>query len=307
MILQEKQFLFVIGSPRSGTSWLQLMLGAHPMVCTTAELRIFNAYFAKWIRAWEEEASIIDQGRWVQGLPLIMKEEEFYAYLARFLEDVYTRVLATRPQATHVLDKHPGYTAYTELINRFLPGAKFIHVIRDGRDVVASMLAAKKQLGFGSGTVMEAAAEWVKHVQLARLASRYEGRYIEVRYEDLIAAGESEMERVFDFCNLAASRLQVKTIVEDHHIEKTRESRKSPVEGVQVPVGFYRKGKVGSWREDLTVEQRYLMNRVAGELLSDLGYAQPGWWADNWFEKYSTAVKYRVTRLFSRSDQQFAA
>jgi hypothetical protein len=40
----EKQFLFIIGAPRSGTTWLQAMLGAHPSICTTGELKLFDLF-----------------------------------------------------------------------------------------------------------------------------------------------------------------------------------------------------------------------------------------------------------------------
>jgi len=47
-----KEFLFIVGSPRSGTTWLQLMLGSHPSVCATAELTLYDKYLAPWLDAW---------------------------------------------------------------------------------------------------------------------------------------------------------------------------------------------------------------------------------------------------------------
>src|SRR5260370_6078563 len=109
MIIDEKQFLFILGSPRSGTTWLQVMLAEHPLVCTTVELTLFTRYTAPLIKAWQTECIPIKEGRWHQGLPFLWSEEEFYHFLRLFLEKVYERVLKKKPQATHILDKHPEY------------------------------------------------------------------------------------------------------------------------------------------------------------------------------------------------------
>jgi hypothetical protein len=118
----EKEFLFIIGSPRSGTTWLQLMLGAHPQVCATTELRLYNKYIAPWLEAWQGEALLSEEGKHYLGLPVLWTEGEFRDFLRSFLERVYAKVLATKPQATHVLDKHPHYSAFVEDIHFFIPG-----------------------------------------------------------------------------------------------------------------------------------------------------------------------------------------
>jgi hypothetical protein len=59
----EKNFLFIIGSPRSGTMWLQLMIGGHPLVCATTELRLYNKYTAPWLEAWKGEALLTEEGK----------------------------------------------------------------------------------------------------------------------------------------------------------------------------------------------------------------------------------------------------
>lgn len=277
----DKQFVFIIGSPRSGTTWLQLMIGAHPRVCTTVELTLYSAYTAPWIKAWKSEAANIEQGRWHQGLPFLWTEDEFYAFLREFLGRVYERVAATNPQATHVLDKHPGYSMCVADINKLLPQARFIHPIRDGRDVAVSMVAARRQMGFGTGTVADSAAAWQRHVRAAQDASQYRDRYLEVRYEDLSATGVDTLKCVLDFCGLPASMQDVTAIVKAHQFKKMKASKTTPARGVKAPDGAYRKGEVGTWQEDLRPLQRYLFDRIAGDLLCELGYAEEGWWAES--------------------------
>jgi len=286
MIL-DKQFIIIIGSPRSGTSWLRAMIGAHPQVCTTVELTLYSRYTGPWIEAWQWEAANIEQGRWHQGLPFLWTQDEFYDFLREFLAKAYEKVVAINPRATHILDKHPGYSMYVEDINWLLPNVRFIHIIRDGRDVAGSMVAARRSIGFGTATTPESAAEWKRCVLEARKARQYQGRYLEVRYEELLTAGVHTLKTVFDFCGLPASVEDVAAIVDAHQFERVKARRQAQDKRIKVNPAHYRKGQAGSWREDLDLIQRYLFDEIAGDLLHKLGYANDGWWAKSRIQRYT--------------------
>ena len=283
----DKQYLFIIGSPKSGTTWLQIMIGAHPLVCTTVELTLYSRYTAPWIKAWKGEADSIKRGRWNQGLPFLWTEDEFYDFLREFIGKVYERVVATNPQATHILDKHPGYSMYVEDINKILPNARFIHIIRDGRDVAGSMVAARKKIGYGTGTISESSAAWQEHIWAARKARQYHGRYLEVRYEDLLTTGVDTLKTVFDFCGLSISIEDIAAIVDAHQFEKMKAKRQSADQRVKTNAASYRKGKAGSWQEDMDPMQRYLFDEIAGDLLHELGYANDDWWAESRIQRFT--------------------
>lgn len=282
----EKDFLFVVGSPRSGTTWLQLMLGAHPSVCASTELRLYNKYTAPWLQAWREEVVLVSEGRPYFGLPVWWSETELHDYLRGFLEHVYARIIATKPQATHILDKHPQYAEFVEDIHFFLPRARIIHVIRDGRDVAVSLAAASRQLGwFAPETLAGYGAFWQRELLAARKAAAFTGLYLEVRYEALLAAPTAVLKSVFDFCGLSASEELVTRITEQHQFEKLQHSRIGPTSGVRLPAGHYRSGQVGNWRREFTALDRYLFDRAAGGLLRELGYAQSDWWAEGCLQR----------------------
>ncbi len=306
----DKEFLFIIGAPRSGTTWVQLMLGAHPAVCTSVELTLF-VYTNRWIYIWDRQVEDIAAERWHIGLPMIWNEEEFYGFLRQFLEQAYGRVWDGNPAITHILDKHPAYAAFVEEINRMVPNSRFIHVIRDGRDVAASMVSAKQQMGFGTGTVTESAVAWKEHVEWARKGRQFDGRYLELRYEEIMADPIAALTTLYDFCGLPATPEQIKTIVDEHSFNRLKAERVSPVEGVTLPQNFYRKGKAGGWRDDIPPVERFLFDRVAGDLLVELGYAEQGWWAETasqrWWlplqavfssrQRMRSAIKQGVRRL----------
>lgn len=296
----DKKFIFIIGSPRSGSTWLQAMIGTHPSVCTTVELTLFSNYTAPWIESWKNEAANIKEGRWHQGLPFLWSEEDFYSFLQEFLEKVYERVVATKPEATHILDKHPGYSAFVEEINKLIPNALFIHIIRDGRDVASSMVAARKKIGFGTDTIPASAMEWKRHLLQAKKACQYRNRYMEIRYEDLLNNGVNVLKSVFDFCNLSISSEDVAKIIDIHQFKKMKANRVTPAKNIKAPDGAYGKGRAGVWREEFKPLQMYYFDKIAGNLLVELGYAETGWWVESKFQASILPVIARSSTILKK-------
>lgn len=282
---QDKQYVIIIGAPRSGTTWLQSMLGAHPRVSTTVELTLFSQYTASWFAIWAREMQNIKAGRWSQGLPFLWTEEEFHTFLRGFIDRVYQRVSERTPGATHVVDKHPGYSKYVDDINRLVPKALFIHVIRDGRDVAVSMVATRKRSGFGASTIQDAALAWRSHVTAARQASSFRGRYLEVRYENMLTEGIDTLKAVYDFCKLPADLDEITAIVDQHQFAQMKAKRQVGDSRARASQGHYRKGKAGSWRSELSPINRYICHRTAGALLRELGYSEKDWWATSALQK----------------------
>ena len=88
MMLESKDFLFIIGSPRSGTTMLQILLASHPQVASTVEQTLFNLYIAPWLETWRMEARNLKERGWKLGLPILLEEEELMEFLREFLRRV---------------------------------------------------------------------------------------------------------------------------------------------------------------------------------------------------------------------------
>ena len=267
-LIKDKSFIFIIGAPRSGTTWLQTMLGSHPLVCTTIENTLYDRYIGPWVQAWDFEVENDHR----PGLPMYWSDDEFYDFLRLFLNRIYERILANKPDATHLLDKRPANSEHVDVINTLLPNPLFIHLVRDGRDAAVSMMAAARDLWFVTDTIEKAATKWKEKVLQSRQAQKFEGRYLEVRYEDLLTNGVETMKQVFEFCGLPLTDSEVAALVEEHTFAKMKASLKSPVAGIPLPEAFYRKGQVGTWQEELTSEQKERFDQIAGGLLRELGY-----------------------------------
>jgi hypothetical protein len=286
-VLTEKQFVFIIGAPRSGTTWLQAMLGAHQSICTLTELKLYNDFTAPWIRAWKTQADFHKYGN-LTGLPTIWTEDEFYAYLRKFLDGVYSRVLVNKPEASIILDKTPGYALHIEDIESLVPSAKYIHMLRDGRDVVASLLAASQDWAkaWAPKDIKPAASLWKRFVLASRTAREYSNRYLEVRYEDILINGPKVLEAIFKFVGVSINTQEVKSNFERHTFDQMKHQN-TDVSKFYRAENFFRKGQLGDWQNAMNPAQRLIFHDVAGDLLCELGYAHHSWWIEHWYQRFT--------------------
>jgi len=116
--------------------------------------------------------------------------------LRHFARNIFHKANQEKPGAVFFLDKSPNSTPHVELIAKCFPEARFIHMIRDGRDVAISMLMASKGWGKSWATrrVEEAAREWKRFVVQGRKTREFTRNYTEVRYEELLSRGPDELE-----------------------------------------------------------------------------------------------------------------
>ena len=294
-MLDDKLFIFIIGCPRSGTTWLQAMLGQNPKVCTLSELKLFDFYTASWIKAWRDQMEIQKRGN-LTGLPIVWTEDDFYEFLREFLRKIYTLVLKTKPGASVIIDKTPAYALYVEDINRLVPNCRFIHVLRDGRDVGLSLRAASK--GWGNGWApddIEAAGQmWKKMVLGAKSAEKFRGRYLEIQYEEILSNGPKALKDVYDFIGIPTDIQELEKLIHDNTIEKMRQ-KQGEGKTLYRANDFFRKGSSGQWRDAMTPTDRYRFDKVSGDLLRELGYANEDWWIAHWYERYAVPLRIFVS------------
>ncbi len=189
-------------------------------------------------------------------------------------------------------DKTPLYVMRIPTIAALFDEAVFIHIIRDGRDVAGSLHEAH----FGPNHLGAAALYWERAV----LAGRRDGgplgdRYLEVRYEDLIADPREQLERI---CRRI--ELEYDPAMLQYHRDTDLQSR------LMQPERHRRVGEPPSigrdWREDQTSREVLLLEALAGSTLTELGYdlSRPTTplWARTWAEAYGSAdrVKQRLNQ-----------
>lgn len=267
------KLVFIVGSPRSGTTWLSRMLGDHPQVAALDhELTLFPAYIAPLLSAWSKEAQRLERTQRPFGMPSLFTDGEFRAGLREVAARVYARVLARKPGATLILDKHPGYVHHLPAIASLIPGCRCIHLVRDGRAAIASMLSAPDLMGHMGDSVQAAASEWAMSTAMAdRNGTLFGDRFRTVRYEELETDTPAQLAELFGFLGIDNGPSTCASIASAHHRDH----------GLVAQAKGASSATRRSWQQRFSLTDRYWVEAIAGHQLRRLGYAEKGWWANS--------------------------
>ena len=245
--LATERVVFVVGSPRSGTTFLAGAIGAQPGFVDLGEVKPLKANVDRWMSLAEDEAA-----------------RELRSTVERVRRLAFVRDL--RP-----VEQTPELSFVVGAAVRAYPRSTVLHIIRDGRDVVCSLLAkgwlrereghddARKPFGVHPRAWVEperrdeftrareavrAAWAWRRYLSAARAAPEHT---VEVRYEEIAADPGAAAA-------LIAARLE------------------TDPEPLAAALAAVHGRSVGRWRRDLTAEQVADVEREAGPLLRELGY-----------------------------------
>lgn len=174
-------------------------------------------------------------------------------------------------------DKSTTSIVNMSMIQKALPEARFIHLIRDGRDVALS----RSKWIFGN-SIRDAAERWVSRIRKARRQVRDLNYYMEIRYEDLVLHSERSLKEVCQFIDLPwnsamldyykTSKHRLAELEDcikcDGRFLKAEERRRKHQLTKKPPAG----DRIGRWRTEMTDSDREWFEKLAGKLLEDLGY-----------------------------------
>lgn len=266
---------FVVGAQRSGTTMLRLMLNRHSRLNVPFESLFITEMFHKL--PGFGDLSRHDNMRMLLGAicahPFVIKGRlvpDPAAVLAgkpkdypELVDRIFSLLAAARGKHRWG-DKTPSYVEEMETLWRLFPGCKFIHLVRDGRDVATSL----RGLSWGSKDLVKLARDWSWKVTLGRkLGEMVPGHYLEVRYEDLVCEpvptlvrichfiGEEFEDALLQYPATAQSEMPVESL--NWHRNSTRAPDPA---------------KVNSWRTNMSKTDQVVFDQIAGEALGLLGY-----------------------------------
>lgn len=193
--------VFVIGSPRSGTTALAWALGRHPVLATFDESQILVDLFFK--------GGVLDKNYAREGDSWLRKQgigaEEFLADVGLGFNRLFTRVAGGKRWVDHT----PRHTLMLRWLPAMFPGARFVHILRDGRRVVHSMvnytaLRPEQETPWWAEDFSKASKTWARFTTAAVefQAARPE-RCLTVRNEDLVGDPAGGFRRVLAFLEAA--------------------------------------------------------------------------------------------------------
>jgi hypothetical protein len=280
---------FVVGLTRSGTTLLRMMLDAHRELTIPPETH-FVPDLIKAARDGDADAmlaALTDNRTWgdfgIEPDEMRSRLELVDTGDAAAAVRAFFTTYAAKQGKPRWGDKTPAYMLSVQRIGRTLPESRFIHLIRDGRDVA---LSQKSRALNEQPPPAEQAARWVKRITKSReQAQALKGaRYVEARYEDLVREPEITLRRICEFIELdwdagmltyherAAERLTEMAgglRAEGTHAEQEagyRIDNHAPTTKPPDP------SKLDKWRREMSPEDVRAYEGVAGDLLAELGY-----------------------------------
>ena len=281
--LLEKDIFFIAGMPKSGTTWLQKMLDGHPDICCGGEGHFPNMLGPKLQSALLEHNEYIR----LKNRMLYGSSEGFPTFAVDHIKFLFVSAVCLLLDAQMagrecrcVGEKTPNNVRALPQLAELFPKAKFIHIIRDGRDGAVSgwhhvqwdtPAEARKQFPTFADYVASFAKQWAETTRLGRdFGGRHPERYFEVRYEDLHADMETHLARLLNFLDVDASPETIARCREHGSFRKLSGGRAPGEEDKQ---SHFRKGVAGDWKNYFDDKTLSIFNREAGHLLRELGYS----------------------------------
>ena len=287
--------LFIVGAPRSGTTWINLIFANHPRVVTENEsllypviLNTITKHGARNPETWRRLAEAYrNPVHHTVGIHRFISYRAFRRILAEMQSnlnqlpgwtDEYTADQLVRRVIDHFFYRHlgtdrhlfvektPAHVLYSQQILNAFPEAKILHVIRDGRDVCASLEARSKMVDWAPEDRRKQIDIWKSHVEAGLTISddsRYADRVATVRYEDVLADPVCQVTRLFEFAGVPVESGLVERVVEQTKFRKHRNKG---------PGKHNNKGVAGNWRNHFSAEDERLFAELAGDLSARCGY-----------------------------------
>lgn len=265
-------FVFLVGCPGSGVSLIQQMLECHPLLAVANDTH-FIPTVLKDTGAQSDVPltdDLVDRARTFPNFDrLCLSNVEVYKAggmsetYAEFVTNLYN-IFAKKNGKELVAIKAPVYCRDIRLLHDLFPWARYIHVVRDGRDVAMSVLEratrlkeAIKVTNVKTIPIGASALWWKTMVETARrdgarLGNRF---YHEIRFEDLVDQPQTASREIASFLDLS-------------HTVEMSEHVGSYGSLDSIPNGFQ------DWRSQMSRADVALFEALSGELLESLGYGR---------------------------------
>jgi hypothetical protein len=277
-----RTLFFVTGCAKSGTTWVQILLNAHPEVSCIGEGHLPNYLLPMLRQAVDHHSALITHKnatvfQELPGCPQFTDEQTNY-----LLSSAIALLLMTPPKAStaHAIgERTPDNHTSFPLLAALFPAARFIQVVRDGRDCTTSTWFHNKRIDpeeqardFASlqEFVEPAARHWSTVVaECLAWSETQPGRCMLVRYEDLVEQPDDALRKLFGFLAVAASESVVARCRQAGAFETLSRGRPA---GQEDRMSLFRRGLPGDWHNHFSAADGVRFLAIAGPILARLGY-----------------------------------
>lgn len=257
--------IFIGGAGRSGTTLLRVILDSHSRIACGPELKVIPSVAYLWAEFQTKYAPFLAESR--------MGEEDIDRAFRGFIVGLLEPLRRYEGKA-RVAEKSPNNVFFFPHLHHIFPDATFLHMMRDGRDVVASLLTMEWKAP--DGTPIDytrdarlAARYWAKAVAAGRAFAQQtagRSRFREIRYEDLVARPEPCLRGLFAYLDEPWE-----PGVLAYYERQRALGDESSAEAVTRPM---HRTSVGRWKAQLTGADCAAVKDEIGALLLELGYCE---------------------------------
>jgi hypothetical protein len=263
--------IFIVGAPRSGTTLLRTLLSRHPRIAICGETQFHHYVYARR-RVFGDLGDPKNRRRVIEEYLALRRMRRFMNDRAALTEKLMREATSYQALFTCVVknyaewqgkerwgEKTPQHALFSETLCDWYPGGTLIHLIRDPRDVVASM----QHVPFAGDSVVRNAWMWLACNLAAQRCSNLP-QYLPVRYETLVTQPEQELRRICAHLNeeYVASMLEPQ-----EHVDPP-----APVPWSERAQQRITTERIDKWREELTAEQVSQIEWVVGTHMETFGY-----------------------------------
>jgi hypothetical protein len=296
--------LMLTGLARTGTTWLMKLLSAHPGIVAVRGYPYENRTASYWLhmaKVLTEPANHLQSAHpdqflgdswWIGANPFFAGNladnpdigvwfgrryvEELIAFCQRSTQEFYRQVALgqAQPNAVYYLEKCHAASQIPLLTWELFPQAREIILVRDFRDMMASMIAFNAKRGYASygregGNSDEA---FVRQARMGvdHLLNCWKNRSTIahlVRYEELILRPEPTVRGILDYLNLDDSSATIQAMLSQSRAEDDLEQHRTSQDPAQ---------SIGRWHKDLPLSLRTLSQQAFGRAIEEFGYAKDG-------------------------------
>lgn len=283
-----KRIFFIVGSLKSGTTWLQKILNSHSEICCKGESHLADRFIPRLEKVVSEHNALIESknlmlyGRDI-GYPQLDRYDQSYLSVASLC--LYLHKQTSGRHYDCIGEKTPDHVHLMPELLALVPHAKFIHIIRDGRDCAVSGWFHLQRVNNNSTEVEKLyptigsyvahfVHRWVKDVSEGiQFGHLHPHNYCEVRYESLVRDSTAVIQRLFEFLGVESTSKIVNHAARESTFEKLSGGR---VPGVEDRNSHYRKGIIGDWKNCFDEESQHMFSVHGTNLLRKLGYVDGG-------------------------------
>lgn len=254
--------VFIGGCERSGTTLLRVMLDTHPNIHCGPEAKIIAKTIPCWMRQRKANTDVL---------------RDYYHFTDGTIDALYRDIILSAISRGHTLktrrlaEKSPQNVFYYRQIRALFPASPIVNVVRDGRDVVASLLemdwtdSRGRRLDFTTD-LTAACRRWLSAIQAARMFSSgpLAPPYLQIRYEDLVCRPRETLTPLLAMLGESWEE----GLLAFHQVDRElgTESSAGPVQETLAT------DRIGRWKTKFSAAELAVIKRHLRETLVELGY-----------------------------------